>query len=183
MGLEIVIPDFADKYEQILKCFDQRIKNSNLKKVKRTTEYEWKLGLIRIILLQLRNDIICRLILPSGSIPPTRVEVELRRALADVQTEIFVYELSKPDAAIKESKKKLVDCFNCGMPISRSASFCPHCGSDLKKCIVCNLVIGKGENIAKCPNCGGFAHKTHLLEYIKIKVRCPLCGKVLKKLK
>jgi len=43
------------------------------------------------------------------------------------------------------------------------------------RCSVCNLLIKKEEPIAHCPSCKHPAHRTHLLEWIKIKGICPIC--------
>lgn len=48
------------------------------------------------------------------------------------------------------------------------------------KCIVCKLSIYASEQITKCPICNFVAHRTHLLEWIKIKGKCPNCKANLK---
>ncbi|MBD3230051.1 MAG: hypothetical protein GF329_17870 [Candidatus Lokiarchaeota archaeon] len=49
----------------------------------------------------------------------------------------------------------------------------------LSRCIVCNLPIKQNENVIKCPHCKKYAHRDHLLEWIKIKGKCPFCGRKL----
>ncbi len=51
----------------------------------------------------------------------------------------------------------------------------------LSPCIVCRLPIKSGTAVVGCPHCGGFAHRRHLLEWIKVKGRCPYCHKKIKK--
>jgi ribosomal protein S27E len=46
----------------------------------------------------------------------------------------------------------------------------------LGKCMVCGSGIHKGESLLTCIHCSGTAHRTHLLEYVHVKGRCPACG-------
>ncbi|WP_287587597.1 zinc ribbon domain-containing protein [Candidatus Borrarchaeum sp.] len=68
-----------------------------------------------------------------------------------------------------------VACSSCGAPYSSDAPFCPSCGSEREKCMVCLLPMAPGSEIAKCPHCSGVAHKDHLQEWVKIKGFCPKC--------
>jgi len=45
-----------------------------------------------------------------------------------------------------------------------------------RKCIVCNLNFKLGDPILRCPHCGNIAHKVHLLEWLHVKDRCPVCS-------
>ena len=47
----------------------------------------------------------------------------------------------------------------------------------LSRCIVCNLPIKENDPALKCPYCKNYAHRDHLLEWIKIKGKCPFCGR------
>ncbi len=63
-------------------------------------------------------------------------------------------------------------CSDCGSP---SRSFpCENCGGGIQ-CGTCKLLIGKGEDIIECPDCGSKNHRTHLLEWLKIRGVCPIC--------
>ncbi len=42
-------------------------------------------------------------------------------------------------------------------------------------CNVCGMRISDSEEIIHCPFCNAITHKTHLLEWIKIKGSCPIC--------
>jgi hypothetical protein len=42
-------------------------------------------------------------------------------------------------------------------------------------CMVCNGIIQSTESALQCPNCEGNAHRTHFLEYLKVKGSCPHC--------
>ena len=180
VDFEIVIYDFADIYDIFLETFDRRIRNSIIKNITRVKDPCWDVrygGSISYIFIYPRgNDLICW-VRNAGS----KTEIEVRSAVVDVQTEIYLYDLNKPETEINEGKNRIVDCPKCGTPLSRDANFCLYCGLDLKKCMVCNLIIGRGEEVVKCPNCSELAHRAHLLEYLKIKAQCPLCGKPLNK--
>jgi hypothetical protein len=47
-------------------------------------------------------------------------------------------------------------------------------------CIVCKLPIYLHEDVIECPACYSVAHRSHLLEWVKIKGYCPNCGYSLK---
>lgn len=44
-------------------------------------------------------------------------------------------------------------------------------------CMVCNSPLSSTDAILQCPHCGGRAHRIHLLEYLKVKGKCPHCQK------
>ncbi len=46
----------------------------------------------------------------------------------------------------------------------------------IAKCVVCDLLIYENEEFTTCPICNAIAHRTHLLEWLKIKGFCPNCG-------
>ncbi len=188
---EEVLLGLADLYDIFLEAFDKRLQNSNLKKVTRMVEYEWHIsdsGSKNYILVYQRgNDIVCWVKSGSsgllGFISPieTKIEVAIRNAITEAETDILIDGTKKSTLTVKESKKITILCPTCGSSISRDINFCPNCGLELEKCIICNLVIGKDQQISKCPGCGGLAHRTHFLEYLRIKNQCPICGKWVKK--
>ena len=49
-------------------------------------------------------------------------------------------------------------------------------GEIIDQCTVCQLAIYEKEEVLKCPHCGASAHKSHLLEWVKIKGYCPNCS-------
>jgi len=75
-------------------------------------------------------------------------------------------------------KTEEVTCPSCGMPYASDTPFCPNCGEERLRCIVCLLPIVSGD-IIKCPHCGGIAHKEHLQEWVKVKGFCPNCKQAL----
>lgn len=50
----------------------------------------------------------------------------------------------------------------------------------ISECIICKSSIYSSDDILECPACEGKAHKSELLEWIKIKGYCPKCGLLLK---
>ncbi len=42
-------------------------------------------------------------------------------------------------------------------------------------CMVCNSAIVTTDSALQCPHCGGKAHRSHFLEYLKVKGACPHC--------
>ncbi len=65
-------------------------------------------------------------------------------------------------------------CPFCSSPINPTSSECPACHATLKKCGVCNLIIGN-EDYEECPYCDQASHTDHLLEWLKVKGKCPVC--------
>ena len=49
-----------------------------------------------------------------------------------------------------------------------------------KKCIVCNLPLGKGGELVQCPFCKNVAHREHMLGWLSGREYCPTCGKPIK---
>ncbi|MFB0562839.1 MAG: hypothetical protein ACETWM_16700 [Candidatus Lokiarchaeia archaeon] len=47
-------------------------------------------------------------------------------------------------------------------------------------CSVCRKVIITGKDTLVCPNCGALSHRSHILEWLKVKGTCPSCGKSLR---
>ncbi|WXG45435.1 MAG: hypothetical protein WED05_01740 [Candidatus Atabeyarchaeum deiterrae] len=43
-------------------------------------------------------------------------------------------------------------------------------------CIVCNLDIKKTQDAVRCPHCGNVSHKTHMLEWLHVRNKCPACN-------
>jgi endogenous inhibitor of DNA gyrase (YacG/DUF329 family) len=67
-------------------------------------------------------------------------------------------------------------CPECSKPVSRDAEFCPYCGTELLKCIVCGSVIGRNQEPIICSECGGSVHLNCLTKDYR---KCPKCGKPL----
>ncbi|MFX1476034.1 MAG: hypothetical protein ACFFCO_11245, partial [Promethearchaeota archaeon] len=78
---------------------------------------------------------------------------------------------AQPEESVYPIEKQLRDTSDPPPPLEKGA---------LSPCIVCRLPIKPGSAVLGCPHCGGFAHKRHLLEWIKVKGACPYCHKKLK---
>ena len=205
---EVVIPDSAYEFDNFVEHFDQQIKYSNLKRAAKIAQTEWDLsgGILskgRVNIYRSANNIIVRvkseidivpiiliiilslligiIFLVIASDNQKKIDSEVRRAIESAKTKILMKAPTKPASIRYVGKKKLMDCPSCGEALYKIGSFCPYCGFKLEKCIVCNLIIGKDDEITKCPYCSGIAHRDHILEYIKVKGQCPICGKELKK--
>ncbi|MEM1659156.1 MAG: hypothetical protein QXK94_09000 [Candidatus Jordarchaeales archaeon] len=49
-----------------------------------------------------------------------------------------------------------------------------------RKCVVCLCEVKPSEDILTCPFCGAIGHRSHFLEWLKVKALCPNCKKSLK---
>jgi Zn finger protein HypA/HybF involved in hydrogenase expression len=43
-------------------------------------------------------------------------------------------------------------------------------------CMVCELDLRSGDQLAWCPHCGNPAHRNHLIEWVGVRRKCPMCG-------
>jgi endogenous inhibitor of DNA gyrase (YacG/DUF329 family) len=203
---EVVIPDSIDEYDAFLEYFDEQLRNfSGLKRVTKIAQTEWDLsgGMLskgRVNIIKSAKDIIVKVNAELDIVPiviiivlslliglivlvvaldhQKKIESEVRRAIENAKTKL----LKAPIIPFQKlGKKKLFDCPGCGKALYEESNFCPYCGFKLEKCMVCNLIIDKYQEISKCPHCASLAHRDHLLEYLKIKAHCPMCGKELKR--
>ncbi|MBS7249269.1 MAG: zinc ribbon domain-containing protein [Candidatus Freyarchaeota archaeon] len=204
---EIVVPNSADRYDEFLEFFERQIKISSLKRVARLGRASWDFsggflskGSLQVYLRG--NNICCRVSTEIEAFPiviviilnlligliflvialsnQKKMEREIRTAVESARTQILISAPKKPVKIPVVEEEKTMDCPGCGETLPKDANFCPHCGFQLEKCMVCNLPLG-GDKIIRCPYCSGLAHRDHLLEYIKVKGKCPICGKKLKK--
>ena len=66
------------------------------------------------------------------------------------------------------------------IPITKDLSVIEYTGTlTVDVCMVCKLFLEKNDKILQCPICESLYHRDHLLEWIKIKKRCPVCSQVL----
>ncbi len=79
------------------------------------------------------------------------------------------------EAARRHASPDRFRCIQCGTVITGGKGTCPNCGAAQQRCMVCHQFIGQEELYNRCPHCGQLAHRTHLLEWIKIKGICPYC--------
>jgi rRNA maturation endonuclease Nob1 len=113
------------------------------------------------------------------------------------------------NATIPQQRLSLKRCSECNEAFKASdAKFCPNCGASLEdsvkpeptiitesksnpkkrvkqevvkseSCMVCHLAFSKDDDIVWCPYCGNSAHRNHMLEWIHIRHRCPVCNEFL----
>lgn len=89
------------------------------------------------------------------------------RGFLDLKKEIFILQKD-------HLEQKKLTCPFCDAGITPSIDVCPDCSAQFKKCGVCNLTIGN-EKFINCPFCGAPSHVDHLLEWLKINAKCPVC--------
>ncbi|NHJ01178.1 MAG: hypothetical protein EAX86_03505 [Candidatus Heimdallarchaeota archaeon] len=86
-----------------------------------------------------------------------------------------VYSEEKPAVEIKKLNQS--KCPQCENPILEDQKNCGFCSQRLT-CVVCRTSVVKLQNkeeIVRCPQCGSFFHRKHLLESLKLKKNCPVC--------
>ncbi len=78
--------------------------------------------------------------------------------------------------------EKLV-CFNCKDPFDPMEEVCDKCGSARPRCIVCLLDLHPSDldqEVVTTPCCGVYAHKKHMISWLKQNPQCPNCHKNLR---
>ncbi len=66
-------------------------------------------------------------------------------------------------------------CVICGKELEPGSVKCLVCGEPRYRCMLCKRQIDFSEEWLKCPHCEELAHRTHLLEWIRVKGTCPNC--------
>lgn len=80
----------------------------------------------------------------------------------------------------------LVNCIECGRPVSSKARRCPHCNSNFpvgRKCAVCNIVGKDTEGVQiRVHESGPWLHHACFQkveqECLSVQYTCPVCGNV-----
>lgn len=78
--------------------------------------------------------------------------------------------------------EKLI-CYNCKDSFDPLEEECDKCGSSRPRCIVCLLDLYPSDlerDVVTTPCCGVYAHKDHIISWLKQDPRCPNCHKNLK---
>jgi hypothetical protein len=94
---------------------------------------------------------------------------------------ILIHEELKKLFGILDSTEieKLV-CYNCQDPFDPLEEVCDKCGSSRPRCIVCLLDLYPSDierDVVTTPCCGVYAHKDHIITWLKQDPRCPNCHK------
>lgn len=71
-------------------------------------------------------------------------------------------------------------CVICGKEIEAGSAKCLVCGEPRYRCILCKRQIDFSDDWLKCPHCEELAHRSHLLEWVKVKGTCPNCRQPLR---
>ncbi|MFX1476161.1 MAG: hypothetical protein ACFFCO_11880 [Promethearchaeota archaeon] len=71
-------------------------------------------------------------------------------------------------------------CVICGKELEPGSTKCLVCGEPRYRCMLCKRQIDFNEDWVKCPHCEELAHRTHLLEWIRVKGTCPNCRQPLR---
>ena len=66
-------------------------------------------------------------------------------------------------------RSKLEEVEDCG-PI-----VCMNCGRKTPICEICKNIIHAGEKLVQVSTCGHIFHKEHIVEWIKVRGKCPVC--------
>lgn len=80
--------------------------------------------------------------------------------------------LSEEKRLNKSATENLL-CPDCNQPVSKDIEFCPYCGTELTKCMICKSVIGGNQELITCTNCG---EPAHLNCVTKDNGKCTKCG-------
>jgi hypothetical protein len=75
----------------------------------------------------------------------------------------------------KWNEPQQTTCWNCGASLLNSEeqrfSF-----MTAQKCAVCEFEVFPGDQVVICPACKAQGHRAHMLEFVKAKGMCPVCG-------
>ncbi|WXG44425.1 MAG: hypothetical protein WED04_10385 [Promethearchaeati archaeon SRVP18_Atabeyarchaeia-1] len=131
---------------------------------------------------------------------PTSPEETARRGLQARPTRADQRQ-SRVDAltSMPQERGALGYCKYCGATVGKSDwRFCRNCGASLieldsgsptgrssisarevhpGQCMVCGFSLLDTDQIAHCPHCGSAAHRVHLLEWIHVRGKCPVCSR------
>lgn len=109
------------------------------------------------------------------------VEISIRNSsiffsLLDL-TSMIGREILEPDKDYDVFEVEKLRCYSCGDEFDPLEETCDKCGSFRPRCIVCYLDLSPSEkdNVVVLPCCGVYAHKHHIIDWLKQKPICPNC--------
>ncbi len=92
------------------------------------------------------------------------------------------------DSILNEMKQRQISfdarllnryCLHCGHEIASTelqfSSKCANCDEPIPICHICRGYIFKGDDILEEENCGNLFHKRHILEWVNVQGKCPIC--------
>ncbi len=93
-------------------------------------------------------------------------------------TKLIHEEMKKLFGVLDSHEIEKLVCFNCKDPFDPMESVCNKCGSSRPRCIVCLLDLHPSDTeqeIVITPCCGVYAHKSHIIAWLKQNPHCPNC--------
>ena len=78
---------------------------------------------------------------------------------------------------IKEYDVEQLKCYNCGDPFDPLEEECDKCSAPRPRCLICyqDLKPSEKQEVVHLPCCEIYAHKNHILAWLKKNKRCPNC--------
>jgi transposase-like protein len=95
-------------------------------------------------------------------------------------TELIHKEITLQNIVFITKKVEQLVCYNCKDPYDIHEENCTLCGAPRPRCIVCLLDLYPSESeeeVVTTPCCGVYAHKDHIIKWLKQDPRCPNCHK------
>ena len=128
------------------------------------------------LLKQDRNDEINKIV--SDTLQEIAIKFEYfctQKLIAEYESrEDFEIEMDRRESGYHlVSTLNSLTCFYCGYPNKKEVQTCIACDKRLAKCIIYKLSISFREPIGKCSLCETIGHLDRLLEWMKIKGKCP----------
>ena len=79
--------------------------------------------------------------------------------------------------SIEASDADILLCYNCQDPFDPLEEQCTKCGSPRPRCIICfqDLKPEEENDVVQLPCCGIYAHRDHIMTWLKKKSICPNC--------
>jgi hypothetical protein len=93
-------------------------------------------------------------------------------------TKLIHEEMKKLFGVLDSYEIEKLICFNCKDPFDPMEEVCDKCGSSRPRCIVCLLDLHPSDidqEIVTTPCCGVYAHKSHIISWLKQNPHCPNC--------
>jgi len=118
-------------------------------------------------------------ITPSGVVEVSTIDQPI--IIQEVDDQRSLEELEEIAAEVKEEEKE-IEVETKSFPKSKLPATQPMkvATSDLdERCSVCMSPIKAGESFIRCPFCEIPSHYAHIVEWIKVKPKCPNCRKKL----
>ena len=139
----------------------------------------WK-SLFRDTLLK-ENLALLRSNLEQFSLKGQYIEAIVYSSKAILQVLNWVVDLNpsmeKMSGSIQVSKAEAMLCYNCQDPFDPLEDVCTKCGSSRPRCIVCfqDLKPEIDTDVVILPCCKIYAHKEHMIVWLRKKPSCPNC--------